>query len=297
MRPVTDRQRISREKLAYLVDSTAAPVACVALISTWIGYQVSLIGDALTRDRLGSEPVRGLPALDSRTPSTRCSPWSSPSRWRCRGATGARCWPPSGAPPAASCWPSTAQPLADYESTGLTPDEGTPRRWWNAAVPVLTVVAVTLGRPLRVRARWRSPSAAAAAIAARGHRRVGPVHGAAVGEPRRAHRGGGAGRGPGILGLREALEATVGGFKSMLIAVVVLVLAWSLGQVCDELDTADFLVAVVGPAVPPGAAARGGVPGGGGGVLRHRHLVGHDGDPDPTRGPGRPPRPGGRHPP
>ena len=33
-------------------------------------------------------------------------------------------------------------------------------------------------------------------------------------------------------------------------AVVVLVLAWSLGQVCEDLDTAGFLVAVVGPAVP-----------------------------------------------
>ena len=49
MRPLTDRLRISREKLAYIVDSTAAPVACVALVSTWIGYQVSLVGDALAK--------------------------------------------------------------------------------------------------------------------------------------------------------------------------------------------------------------------------------------------------------
>lgn len=45
MKPVTDKQRISREKLAYLVDSTAAPIASVALISTWIGYEISLIDD------------------------------------------------------------------------------------------------------------------------------------------------------------------------------------------------------------------------------------------------------------
>jgi Na+/H+ antiporter NhaC len=30
MRPVTDRLRISREKLAYIVDSTAAPMAAIA---------------------------------------------------------------------------------------------------------------------------------------------------------------------------------------------------------------------------------------------------------------------------
>ncbi len=52
MRPITDRFRISREKLAYLVDSTAAPVAGVAIISTWIGFEVGLFGDAM--DSLGT---------------------------------------------------------------------------------------------------------------------------------------------------------------------------------------------------------------------------------------------------
>ena len=47
MRSVADKARISREKLAYLVDSTAAPVATLALISTWIGYEVSLMDKAM----------------------------------------------------------------------------------------------------------------------------------------------------------------------------------------------------------------------------------------------------------
>ena len=51
MRPVTDKLRISREKLAYIVDSTAAPVASLALVTTWIGYEVGLIGDAT--DKIG----------------------------------------------------------------------------------------------------------------------------------------------------------------------------------------------------------------------------------------------------
>lgn len=42
VRPLSDRYRISREKLAYLVDSTAAPVAGLALVSTWVGYEVGL---------------------------------------------------------------------------------------------------------------------------------------------------------------------------------------------------------------------------------------------------------------
>jgi len=45
-RPLTDRLRVSREFLSYIVDSTAAPVAGLAIVSTWIGYEVSLIDDS-----------------------------------------------------------------------------------------------------------------------------------------------------------------------------------------------------------------------------------------------------------
>ena len=46
-RSLTDHLKVSREKLAYIVDSTAAPVACIALITTWIGYQIGLVDQAL----------------------------------------------------------------------------------------------------------------------------------------------------------------------------------------------------------------------------------------------------------
>jgi len=55
MRPLADKCRISREKLAYIVDTTAAPIASTAVITTWIGFQVSLIDEALT-------PLSGLEA-------------------------------------------------------------------------------------------------------------------------------------------------------------------------------------------------------------------------------------------
>lgn len=47
MRPVTDRLRISRQKLAYLIDSTAAPIAGIALISTWIAVEIGYIDKGL----------------------------------------------------------------------------------------------------------------------------------------------------------------------------------------------------------------------------------------------------------
>lgn len=46
MRPLTDKLTITRAKLAYLVDSTAAPIATIALVSTWIGAMVAYIASA-----------------------------------------------------------------------------------------------------------------------------------------------------------------------------------------------------------------------------------------------------------
>ena len=43
LRPLADRTGVSRAKLAYLVDSTSSAVACVAIMSTWIAYQLSMI--------------------------------------------------------------------------------------------------------------------------------------------------------------------------------------------------------------------------------------------------------------
>ena len=53
MRPVTDRFKISREKLAFLVDATSAPITSLAVISTWIVYEVGLFTD--TAHTLGIE--------------------------------------------------------------------------------------------------------------------------------------------------------------------------------------------------------------------------------------------------
>jgi Na+/H+ antiporter len=47
-RSLADGCRVSREKLAYLVDSTSSAVACIAFISTWIATQLTLIREGLT---------------------------------------------------------------------------------------------------------------------------------------------------------------------------------------------------------------------------------------------------------
>lgn len=48
IRPLTDKLKISREKLAYIVDSTAAPIAAIALVTTWIGAELLYIEEGVS---------------------------------------------------------------------------------------------------------------------------------------------------------------------------------------------------------------------------------------------------------
>jgi Na+/H+ antiporter NhaC len=50
MRPITDRQKISREKLAYIIDSTAAPICIIAPISSWAAAVSSSLPDGTKLD-------------------------------------------------------------------------------------------------------------------------------------------------------------------------------------------------------------------------------------------------------
>ena len=46
MRPLTDKHKISREKLAYLIDATAAPVCIIAPISSWAAAVTGFVDGA-----------------------------------------------------------------------------------------------------------------------------------------------------------------------------------------------------------------------------------------------------------
>ncbi|MHC5109601.1 MAG: Na+/H+ antiporter NhaC family protein [Planctomycetota bacterium] len=56
MRSVFDKMRISRAKLAYIVDSTAAPVASIALIGTWVGAEIGYIQSGIDQVSRGGTP-------------------------------------------------------------------------------------------------------------------------------------------------------------------------------------------------------------------------------------------------
>ncbi|KAL3797966.1 hypothetical protein HJC23_013204 [Cyclotella cryptica] len=49
MRPLSDLAGVSREKLAFIVDATAAPIASISPVSAWVGFEIDLIQQELNR--------------------------------------------------------------------------------------------------------------------------------------------------------------------------------------------------------------------------------------------------------
>jgi Na+/H+ antiporter NhaC len=45
-----------------------------------------------------------------------------------------------------------------------------------------------------------------------------------------------------ILTLEQAVQAWVGGTKAMLLAALILTMAWSIGNICTDLKTADYII-------------------------------------------------------
>lgn len=54
-RPLTDRHRVSRAKLAYLIDSTAAPICVITPISSWGAYIIALVGTIMATHGLNAD--------------------------------------------------------------------------------------------------------------------------------------------------------------------------------------------------------------------------------------------------
>jgi len=260
MRPVTDRLKISREKLAYIVDSTAAPVASIALVSTWIGYEVSLIGDSIKEIGLDADAygvfLRSLPfnfypilalAFGLLVASS-LRDFGPMLRAERRAASG-------------KVLSDTAVPLSDFDNESLTPAPGKPQRWYNAVVPIVVVLVVTFG------ALWFTGRASLAtdgnpladtSILGLGFQGLGSVFGA--GNSFKALLWASlAGcivallmsRAQGILTLGDGLAAWGSGIKSMTLAIVILILAWSISDICSDLDTSGFLVATLSDRVDP----------------------------------------------
>jgi len=271
MRSVTDKFRISREKLAYIVDSTAAPVASVAFITTWIGAELGYIGDG----------IKGVEALAGTTPyaifleslkysfypvltlgfilfivlSKRDFGTMLKAEQRAR-ATGQVKAPHGG-----------AEEVAETED--LSPVKNAPLRARNAIIPVLTVVFMTIIGLLdtglgSVYGGLENPpssdgwGATWSAMDGSFFGKLGEVIGAADSYVALlwasisgvvmaiiltiSQR---------IMSIAQTIESMTSGFKAMFSAVMILTLAWALALTTEDLHTATFLVDLLGDSLNP----------------------------------------------
>ncbi|QIB27752.1 Na+/H+ antiporter NhaC family protein [Caloranaerobacter azorensis] len=243
MRNITDKMRISREKLAYIVDSTAAPVSSIALISTWVGFETGLIKNSLAKINIDLNAYSVF--------------WQTiPYRFYSLLAlvfvlivifTGRD----FGAMARAERRTYKTGKVLDDNATPLVSDEISSlntkvkhERWYNAVIPIISVLLITIvglyingggleGNSIKdafgnadssVVLLWASFGGTLVAIVMTLLQR--------------------------LLTLKEVMDAWVSGVKSMTTASIILILAWSLGDINNNLETAKFIANIAKNSLP-----------------------------------------------
>jgi Na+/H+ antiporter NhaC len=248
MRPLADKLRISREKLSYLVDSTAAPVANIAIISTWIGFEISLIGTSFESLGLTDNPYltffKTIPynfyplfalalGFSIAWYGRDFGPMLKAERRTLR--TGQVLAP-------------GATPVSTLDTQEIVADKNIEKKWYNGFIPILVVILTTLLglwftglSALRTSGididsvgfiqyislvigesdsysvlMWASFLGSVIAILL------------AIGQK--------------LLRLDQSIAAWIGGVKAMILAALILTMAWSIGNICTDLKTADYII-------------------------------------------------------
>jgi len=263
MRPLTDRMRISREKLAWIVDSTAAPVAGLSILSTWVAYEITQFQDQL--GLIGLPETAGYAVFIQTLPyrfycvltlffvgvmclvSRDYGPMLSAERRAFR--TGAVFRP--------GARPMSAAATADNE-----PKEGVPPRAHVALLPIIVTLAAIVWMFIR-----RGEAAHDTHVFIDQYLVERPLQGV---EHLRAVLKGvedntrllfygsliGLGTvvvltvGERLLTVAEAARAAVSGTRTMLAAVSILLLAWAMSAVCEDLGTREYMAALSSLASP-----------------------------------------------
>jgi Na+/H+ antiporter NhaC len=241
-RSLTDHLKISREKLAYIVDSTAAPVACIALITTWVGYQIGLVDQALAS-------IPELSEVQAYTVFIYSIPYSFYPILAIVfvlmiAASGLDFGPMYKAEVRArngSVKPETSEELPAIQGDELVPKDSIPLRAINAFVPIISLVVALLvslfmlgegDTPVEILGSTNPYRAMMYSSF------VGVLVAAALSIGQR------------ILTIHETVDAWYGGLRATLFGMIILVLAWSLSDLTSELNTAQYLVTLMADSLP-----------------------------------------------
>ena len=261
MRPVADKMKISRERLAFIIDATAAPIAGLAIISTWIGLEVSLISEGF--QSIGVEasgfgvflqtiPYRfyNILILAFIVITIITLREFGPMR---KAEISAR-----------KLKDLTNEEVAVTSShmDELEPKEGVKLSIWNAIVPIgaliisaivafyysgyssimagddIAIKAIVTNSPLSFKAILEVFAASDASIALLQSALFSTVVAIVMAVWKK------------IFTISEAIEVWIDGMKGLIITAVILILAWSLGSVIKELGAAEYLVEALNGAIP-----------------------------------------------
>lgn len=248
MRPVTDTLNISRAKLAYIVDSTAAPVTCLALVTTWIGYEVGLIGDALSHiDDLNTEPY----LLFLSTIPYSFYPLLAIMFVYMVAVSGRDFGPMLAAERKARAGikpePGDESSTLAEECERIEPVDGKPQRAINAVAPILALIFGVMGGLYATgTANLEGTSTDLRDIIGAADSYMALMWGSLLGMLTAALLS----MAQRIMTLEQVINAWYKGMRSMIYAIIILILAWALGGIADELKTADYLVSLLGDTLP-----------------------------------------------
>lgn len=282
MRAITDKLKVSREKLAYIVDSTAAPVSAIAFVTTWIGAELGYISDGLSTINANETQIsEGVYSIFLNSLSYSFYPiltlffifyivWRGKDygpmlKAEKRARSGGIINP--------------EENNADLtELKDLEPVEGVKHRARNAIIPVMVIVFGTLVGLLFTGFEslgssiaeidpsvelnswgdiWANISVLDSNIEGF-TKKLGTLIGASDSYVSLLWSSLSAllvaivlTMGQRIMNLQESVETAISGFKTMVPAILILILAWALASVTEEMHTAQFLTGVMGDAIPP----------------------------------------------
>lgn len=264
MKPVADKMKISRERLAFIIDATAAPIAGLAIVSTWIGLEVGLINDAFING-IGQEvdafgvflqtiPYRFYNILilvfvfiTSILLKEFGPMYRAEVEARRRGL---------------SFEEEEVASDSNMDHDELEPKEGIKLSIWNAIIPIGVLVITALlcfyfsgysaimggedvalqgimtNSPLSFKAIQEAFSASDASVALFQSALVASIVAIIMGVAKK------------IFTVSEAIDTWIDGMKPLLITGVILLLAWSLSSVIKDLGTAKYLVSLLSGSLP-----------------------------------------------
>ena len=259
MRPITDKFKVSREKLAFIIDATAAPIAGLAVISTWVGLEISLI-------KQGYELI-GITNVNAFSIFVETMPYRFYNLFMlffivCTAFMGrefAGMLKAERRARAGELHPRRGGAMIeDIEDKTLEPKENIKLQSSNAVVPLLVLILGAFvsfyfsglgalegealesakAHPLTFHTFQATFGAADASVALFQSALLATVVAIFMAVYRK------------ILTVREAIETWGKGWKTMITTIIILLLAWSLSSVIKELGTSRYLVDLLSQSTP-----------------------------------------------